>query len=84
MDARRGLTLDEVAAPVSFTVETTVLLSFARPRGDCSGVSMSAGGGSDSAVIDSRYKPRAGASYSCSFGYSWFKDIRAGWTQGVA
>jgi hypothetical protein len=29
----------------------------ALPRDCCSGVSMSAGGGSDSAVIDSRYKP---------------------------
>jgi hypothetical protein len=42
MDARRGLTLDEAAAPLSFTVEATVLLSFALPRGACSGVSMSA------------------------------------------
>ena len=34
-----------------------------------SGVSMSAGGGgSDSAVIDSRYRTRAAARYSCSFG----------------
>jgi hypothetical protein len=40
MDARRGLTLDEAAAPLSFTVEATVLLSFALPRGDCSGVSI--------------------------------------------
>ena len=41
--AARGLTIDEVAARVSFTVETTVLPSFALPRGACSGVSMSAG-----------------------------------------
>ena len=40
MDARRGLTLDEAAARVSFTVETTVLLSFALPRGDCSAESV--------------------------------------------
>jgi hypothetical protein len=38
--ARRGLVIVEVAARVSFTVETTVLLSFALPRGDCSGVSI--------------------------------------------
>ena len=31
--------------------------TIALPRDCCSGVSMSAGGGSDSAVIDSRYKP---------------------------
>ena len=45
-DARaRGVALfiDEVAARVSYTVETTVLPSFALPRGSCSGVSMSAG-----------------------------------------
>ena len=41
--ARRGLTIDEVAARVSYTVETTVLPSFALPRESCSGVSMSAG-----------------------------------------
>ena len=41
--ARRGLTIDEVAARVSYTVETTVLPSFALPRGSCSGVSMTAG-----------------------------------------
>ena len=41
--ARRGLSIDEVAARVSFTVETTVLPSFALPRGACSGVSVSAG-----------------------------------------
>jgi hypothetical protein len=40
-----ALFIDEVAARVSFTVETTVLPSFALPRGACSGVSMSAGCG---------------------------------------
>jgi hypothetical protein len=40
-----GSLIDEVAARVSFTVETSVLPSFALPRDCCSGVSMSAGGG---------------------------------------
>jgi hypothetical protein len=35
-----GFDIDDVAARVSFTVETTVLLSFALPHGDCSGVSI--------------------------------------------
>ena len=35
--ARRGLTIDEVAARVSYTVETTVLPSFTLPRGSCAG-----------------------------------------------
>ena len=45
---RRRSTTNEVAARVSFTVETTVLLSFALPRGDCSGVSIEAPGGASS------------------------------------
>jgi hypothetical protein len=36
---------NDAAARVSYTVETTVLLSFALSRGSCSGVSMSAGCG---------------------------------------
>jgi hypothetical protein len=47
-----------------------------------SGVSMSAGGGSDSAVIDSRYKPARQRAIRVHSGYSWFKDIRAGWAHG--
>ncbi len=35
LGGRRGLVIDEVAARVSFTVETTVLPSFALPRGSC-------------------------------------------------
>jgi hypothetical protein len=42
MGAGGGLVIVEVAARVSFTVETTVLLSFALPHGDCSGVSIEA------------------------------------------
>jgi hypothetical protein len=56
--------------------------TIALPRDCCSGVSMSAGGDSDSAVIDSRYKParqRAIRGDSC---YSWFKGIHAGCAQG--
>ena len=70
--------IDEVAERVSFTVETTVLPSFALPRDCCSGVSVSAGRGCDSAVIDSRYKPARRRAIRVHWGYSWFKDIRAG------
>jgi len=48
--AESGLLIDAVAVRVSFTVETTVLPSFARQRGACSGVSMSAGRASSSHV----------------------------------
>jgi len=48
--AESGSLIDEVAVRVSFTVETTVLPSFARQRGACSGVSMSAGRASSSHV----------------------------------
>jgi hypothetical protein len=54
----------------------------ALPRGCCGGVSISAGEASDSAVIDSRYKPARQRAfvedsfYLRSFGNSWFKDIR--------
>jgi hypothetical protein len=51
--------------------------SGALPRDCCSGVSMSAGGSSDSAVIDSRYKPARQRAIRVHSGYSWFKDIRA-------
>ena len=55
----------------------------ALPRDCCSGVSMSAGGGdSDSAVIDSRYKPARQRAIRVHSGYSWFMDIRAGWDLG--
>jgi hypothetical protein len=40
---RRSLVIDEVAARASFTVETTMLPSFALTRDCCGGVSVSAG-----------------------------------------
>jgi hypothetical protein len=38
---------------------------------------MRAGGGSDSAVIDSRYKPARQRAIRVHWGYSWFKVILA-------
>ena len=62
--AGRGLIIDEVAAPVSFTVETTVLPSFALPRDCCSGVCMGLRFGSHRQPLQTR----AAARYSYSLG----------------
>jgi hypothetical protein len=59
-------------------------LGCALPRDCCSGVSVSAGGCSYSAVIDSRYKPARQRAIRVHSGYSWFKDIRTRWAQVVA
>ncbi len=90
LGSSRRLTLQwgvRAAARVFFTVETTVLTSFALPRGSCKwevnrprGTHFSTANGSNFHEWEAALPEILLVGFiRVHSGFSWFKDIRAGW-----